>query len=133
MNIAINKNRGWRGLAEAVITEDGKVNRKMTFSFSPDTWNDLLKGVIVLQDDVNFYIYTFNNLDRLPKQTQQRSVLIKDFFAEITNEQIVPKDKWLTTPYMALHSYICHFKYNKNNHTTSDWNCVGMRVTPKII
>ena len=43
--IRINKNRGWRGLAELVCEdEERKVVHKMIFSFSQAVWNDLLKG-----------------------------------------------------------------------------------------
>ena len=78
--IRINKNRGWRGLAELVCEdEERKVVHKMIFSFSQAVWNDLLKGYIVIQDEDNYFILNFDNTESLPTPVQQRSVLIKSF------------------------------------------------------
>ena len=82
--IRLEKNRGWRGLAE-LICEDEKRNtvHKMIFSFSQPVWNDLLQGYIVIQDEDNYFVLNFDNTERLPKPTQQRSVLIKSFQATV--------------------------------------------------
>lgn len=133
----LNKNRGWRGLAEAdvIIAEDGeglKTEQSMIFSFSPDVWDDLLKGVIVFQTTDEYIIYYFNNIDRLPKPTQQRSVLIKRFMADITKEIRVPKSDWHKCALGLSYEYIHHFVKNRNNHTTSDWNNIGIRVRLSI-
>lgn len=132
--IAINKNRGWRGLAEVVYTGDaGTEIQKMIFSFSQPVWEDLLKGFIVLQDKDNYTVLEFDNIEALPKPTQQRSVLIKNFSAEVVNKQIYQKTSW-TQPAMSHghYAYISNFIKNRNNHTTSDWNCIGIRVLPNI-
>lgn len=123
--IRLNKNRGWRGLAE-LIAEDSERKEilKMIFSFSQAVWNDLLKGYIVVQDNDNYIILNFDNVDTLPKPTQQRSVLIKNFQGKIVNSWTYPKDTW-TRMSTAEHFYlISHFLSNNNKHTTSDWNCV---------
>ena len=71
--IVINKNRGWRGLAEALIFDkDTKTVLSMIFSFSQDVWDDMLGGHMVLQDNDNYIVLTFGNTEALPKG--QRSV-----------------------------------------------------------
>jgi len=131
-HITINKNRGWRGLAEVkVIDLDTKEEMKMIFSFSEPVWRNMLDGRMVMQTKESYYVFYFDNLDMLPKSHQQRSVLIKNFNATITKVNVYPKTEWGTaeaTDWMA----IAHFRKNKNNHTTSDWNYIGIRVTPKI-
>lgn len=131
--IRINKNRGWRGLAEAVLIDEHELDtHKMIFSFSPAVWNDMLNGHIVMSIDNNFVIVNFNNTRDLPKPTQQRSVLIKNFRADVTECLIYSKtESWSNIPLECQH-YIVHYLDNKNNHTTSDWNAIGMRVTPYI-
>ena len=129
--IILNKNRGWRGLAELVCEdEERKVVHKMIFSFSQAVWDDLLQGYIVIQDEDNYFILNFDNTDRLPKPTQQRSVLIKSFQATVVNITAHPKNE----PIVFSDDYdrIYNFKKNRNNHTTSDWNCIGIRVVPEI-
>ena len=130
--IILNKNRGWRGLAELICEdEERKVVHKMIFSFSQKVWDDLLQGYIVIQDEDNYFILNFDNTDRLPKPTQQRSVLIKSFQATIKNITAYPKNE----PIDVLsddYDRIYNFKKNRNNHTTSDWNCIGIRVIPEI-
>ena len=130
--IILNKSRGWRGLAELICEdEERKVVHKMIFSFSQNVWNDLLQGYIVIQDEDNYFILNFDNTDRLPKPTQQRSVLIKSFQATIKNITAYPKHKSmdvLSDDYDRI--YNC--KKNRKNHTTSDWNCIGIRVIPEI-
>lgn len=132
--IRINKNRGWRGLAEVVYYGDaGTELQKMIFSFSQPVWEDLLKGFIVLQDRKNYTVLEFDNLEDLPRPTQQRSVLIKNFAADVVNKQIYQKSDWSQAALSHGHyEYIAHFIKNRNNHTQSDWNCIGIRVMPNI-
>lgn len=130
--IRINKNRGWRGLAELVCEdEERKVVHKMIFSFSQPVWNDLLQGYIVIQDEDNYFILNFDNTESLPKPTQQRSVLIKSFLATVVNITAYPKNESIS-PMTDDYDRIYNFKKNRNNHTTSDWNCIGVRVIPEI-
>lgn len=130
--IRLEKNRGWRGLAELVCEdEERKVVHKMIFSFSQAVWNDLLQGYIVIQDEDNYFILNFDNTESLPKPTQQRSVLIKSFLATVVNITAYPKNEEVS-PLTYDYSKIYHFKKNRNNHTTSSWNCIGVRVIPEI-
>ena len=132
--IVINKNRGWRGLAELdCIDTDGNTITKMIFSFSQPVWEDMLKGYIVLQEQDKYIILNFDNLDKLPKPTQQRSVLIKSVLANVVNKYTYEKDGW-AQPALAHGHYDFIYNYikNRNNHTTSDWNCIGIRVVPMI-
>lgn len=130
--ITMRKNRGWRGLAQArILNEKYEITMSQIFSFSQDMWEDLMKGYIVLADEDNYYVIEFDNLKDLPKPTQQRSVLIKDFTGNILNVNKYSKTSWTTVKgydYKAINDYI----HNKNNHTTSDWNCIGIRVNPYI-
>ena len=85
-HLIINKNRGWRGLAEAkAIDLDTKETLRTIFSFSQAMWNDLVsRHLIVMQDEEYYYVIRFEDeTERLPKPTQQRSVLIKNFNAHI--------------------------------------------------
>ena len=131
--IILNKNRGWRGLAE-LICEDNerKVVHKMIFSFSQKVWDDLLQGYIVIQDEDNYFILNFDNTDRLPKPTQQRSVLIKSFQATVVNIKAHPKNERLDV-LSDDYDRIYNFKKNRNNHTTSDWNCIRNTCHSKYI
>lgn len=131
--IRINKNRGWRGLAELIAENERREEViKMIFSFSQPVWQDMLKGHIVVQDEDNFIILDFDNTDELPKPTQQRSVLIKSFTATVIEQHEVAKEHWARNCPRELYDYIYHFTKNRNNHTTSDWNCIGIRVIPNI-
>lgn len=132
--IILNKNRGWRGLAE-LICEDNerKVISKMIFSFSQDMWNDMLRGFIVTQDEDNYIILQFDNTDALPKPTQQRSVLIKHFIGTIVNKYEYPKTNWQANTSIDHYNLIYHFTKNRNNHTTSDWNCIRNTCHSKYI
>ena len=130
--IRINKNRGWRGLAELICEdEERKVVHKMIFSFSQPVWNDLLQGYIVIQDEDNYFILNFDNIESLPKPTQQRSVLIKSFLATVKCITAYPKNEPLDV-LSDDYDRIYNFKKNRNNHTTSSWNCIGVRVIPEI-
>lgn len=104
----------------------------MIFSFSQAVWEDMLKGFIVLQDEDNFILLEFDNTDELPKPTQQRSVLIKSFQATVVNQYEYPKENWKMNISGEHYSYIYDFTMNRNNHTTSDFNCIGIRVVPFI-
>lgn len=133
--IILNKNRGWRGLAELVIRDATHTEQsRMIFSFSENVWRDMLDGAIVIQDEDAYYVLHFNNTDQLPKRTQQRSVLIKNFKAEVTNVNRYLKS--IEIPTISSTDPDCNrinnFKKNNNNHTTSDWNCIGLRVIPMI-
>lgn len=131
--IRLNKNRGWRGLAELVCENSKREDElKMVFSFSQDVWNDMLRGYIVAQDDDNYIVIHFDNTDRLPKPTQQRSVLIKSFIATVLEVNAYSKSDWTSNTPSDHYNMIYHFTKNRNNHTTSDWNCIGIRVIPEI-
>ena len=125
---------GWRGLAELdCLDERGNTIQKMIFSFSQPVWEDMLNGFIVTQDEDNYIILEFDNTDALPKPTQQRSVLIKSFQATVINQYKYSKDSWANKNTPIIHyKYIRNFTMNRNNHTTSDFNCIGIRVTPMI-
>lgn len=133
--IAVNKNRGWRGLAEVkLLTSITSVpSLKTVFSFSQPMWNIFInKHRIVVQDETNYYVITFaDERDRLPKPTQQRSVLIKNFMDKVETINTYEKTEWTKAEgedWNAIYTFIA----NKNNHTTSDWNYIGVRVTPEI-
>ncbi len=130
--IVINKNRGWRGLAEVIVRgDDYKTQMRMIFSFSQPVWDDMQEGVMVLQDDKNYHLVHFNRTEVLPKG--QRSVLLKNFIADVLDIHCVPKVNWEgATRGSAYYGYISHFIKNRNNHTQSDWNCIGVRVVPII-
>ena len=134
----IIKNRGWRGLAsaECIDADTHATIREMIFSFSQDVWNDMLDGYFVMQDDDNYYIYVLNNEDvsyYLPSRTQQRSVLIRTVEVRITDVlEVSKKGVALENSTEQIKSLVAHFKNNSNAHTTSDWNCVGIRVVPII-
>ena len=130
-SIQITKNRGWRGLAQATLVNSVTDNTvDMIFSFSQDVWDDMLSGYIVFQDDENYYVVEFDNLDTLPKRTQQRSVLITNFKGKVTDIRTYSKTAVISD--FSDRLKVEHFKRNKNNHTTSDWNCIGLRVIPEI-
>lgn len=135
--ILINKNRGWRGLAEAEVynyNEKRTTVLKMIFSFSQPVWDDLINnGKLVMQDEEHYYVLYFDVEDRasLPKPTQQRSVLIKNWKAPIRCVNKYDKTSWPKARYSDWQA-ITNFIKNSNNHTTSDWNCIGIRVIPKI-
>lgn len=130
-HIVLQKNRGWRGLAELkVITDDDKTYSYI-FSFSQLVWEDMLHGYIVFPHENYYYIFTFDNTDRLPRENQQRSVLIKNFNSKITEIFEIPKNKWANT-HGINYSLLYHHIKNNNNHTQSEWNNIGVRVIPDI-
>lgn len=125
-HLIINKNRGWRGLAEVVVRSIKYEDLlTMTFSFSPKMWIDLIvHNKIVVQDIDNYYVITFTDLlNNLPKPSQQRSVLIKSATLKISKVNTYAKDAW-TSAEAGDWNTILHFVKNKNNHTTSSWNCI---------
>ena len=130
--IVLNKNRGWRGLAQIdCLDKDANIVKNMIFSFSQPVWDDMLQGCIVIQDKNYYYVIEFNNTDRLP--TGQRSVLLKNFMADIIGVWTYAKVDWTSKALSRGHyDKIAHFIKNRNNHTTSDWNCIGVRVVPMI-
>lgn len=134
-HLIINKNRGWRGLAEVIVrNKEYKDQLKMVFSFSQPMWRDLIdQNIIVAQDQENYYVLYFRPTtgSALPRPEQQRSVLIKNFVGEITQVDKYAKAEWTSAKAMDWR-VIRHFIQNKNNHTTSDWNCIGVRVVPTI-
>lgn len=132
--ICINKNRGWRGLAQVeVLDEDKNVTTKHIFSFSEHMWNDLiLKHQVVIASQEFYYVIHFEDKGtHLPLPHQQRSVLIKNYYGDIDKVDKISKDKWsdAETP---IYNSIYKFLKNRNNHTTSDWNCIGVRVVPDL-
>ena len=130
--IILDKNRGWRGLAELICEDEERdIAHRMIFSFSQNVWNDMLNGYIVTQDEDNYIILNFDNTERLPRRDQQRSVLIKSFQATVVNSWKYPKTERLNVT-SDHYNLIYNFKKNRNNHTTSDWNCIGVRVMPNI-
>ena len=133
--LILNKNRGWRGLAEAQLLDEGNTTiQRMIFSFSQPVWNDMLRGVMVMQDEHNYIILEFDyEHSRLPRPSQQRSVLIKDVVLPIVNIKRYSKKTWMKDHTSAGdYSAIYNFLKNRNNHTASSWNCIGVRVIPMI-
>ena len=135
-HIKINKNRGWRGLAEVkVYDEMGDLTTTHIFSFSQPMWDDLIKdNIVVIKGNTHYHVIHFSSVIKgvLPRPLQQRSVLIKNFTAEIDHVDQIPIDTWTRTAKDVSWSAINHFISNRNNHTTSDWNCIGVRVIPEI-
>ena len=133
--LVLNKNRGWRGLAEAqLLDEDNNTIQKMIFSFSQPVWNDMLRGVMVMQNEQDYIILEFDyEHSRLPRPSQQRSVLIKNVILPIVNIKTYSKKTWMKDHTSAGdYSAIYNFLKNRNNHTASSWNCIGVRVIPMI-
>ena len=87
-----------------------------------------------MQDNDNYIILKFDpEKSTLPAPTQQRSVLLKNVVLTITNKEVYPKATWTREHKTAGdYSAIYNFLKNRNNHTTSDWNCIGVRVIPTI-
>lgn len=131
--IIVNKNRGWRGLAEIkILNKDAQTVTSRIFSFSQAVWDDLLGGYVVIQDEDNYYIMELDTTSALP-HGHQRSVLIKNFISKITKTVKIPKATWThDSSELGLYGYIYDFIKNNNNHTTSDWNQIGLRVDVMI-
>ena len=106
----------------------------MIFSFSQPVWDDMMKGVMVMQDEEHYIILKFSDPDyKLPRPFQQRSVLIKNVVLNIDSKEIYSKANWIAEHKTAGdYDAICNFIKNRNNHTASSWNCIGIRVVPMI-
>jgi len=130
-SISLNKNRGWRGLAQLECMDTtGKVINKMIFSFSGQVWDDLMiNHKIAIKEDNTHYVITITDPEGKLPVGHQRSVLLKNLTFNVTNiteykpDDPCPAEDW---------NVIAHFKKNNNNHTTSDWNYIGVRVMPTI-
>ena len=98
----------------------------MIFSFSQPVWEDMLRGVLVMQDEEHYIILKFSDPDyKLPRPFQQRSVLIKNAVLNIDSKEIYSKATWAKDHKTAGdHSAIYNFLKNRNNHTASSWNCI---------
>ena len=78
-----------------------------------------------MQNEQYYIIVKFNELDKLPKPFQQRSVLLKNVVLNVTEIVTYTKTGWskdakTAGDYSAIHNFL----KNKNNHTTSSWNCI---------
>lgn len=131
--VIVNKNRGWRGLAEIkILNGDSKTVALRKFSFSQAVWDDLLDGYIVIQDEDNYYVMELETTWSLP-HGHQRSVLIKNFISHIKEIYPISKETWVhDSREVGVYTYIYDFLKNTNNHTTSDWNQIGLRVDVMI-
>lgn len=130
--IIINKNRGWRGLAELRCYDSAHNNiHTMVFSFSEPMWGDLHRGLIVTQDDTYWYVIDFST-DTFTLPVGQRSILIKNFNGRVNRVVRYAKTSAVTSCEVGHVSAIRNFVKNRNNHTQSDWNCIGIRVVPTI-
>ena len=87
-----------------------------------------------MQSEHNYIILEFDyEHSGLPRPFQQRSVLIKNVVLPIVNIKTYSKKTWMKDHSTAGdYSAIYNFLKNRNNHTTSDWNCIGVRVIPTI-
>lgn len=138
--IIINKNRGWRGLAELTLTSELIINPeiigKFIFTFSPAVWDDLINtNTIIVEDEQNYYVIRFKDqLNELPTPTQQRSVLIKDFKEKVTDVHCWAKLGWASNSLIptADYSAIVNYIHNNNRPTMSNWNAIGIRVKPTL-
>lgn len=134
--VLLNKNRGWRGLAELkCYDQTNKLLHTMVFSFSSKVWDNLIymkPGALLIQDDDYYYVLMIDEDDRskLPIG-HQRSVLIKNWVGKVTDVHKYKKNEWTKATGVDW-STINNFLKNRNNHTTSDWNCIGVRVVPEI-
>lgn len=132
--IKINKNRGWRGLASVELFDDERsLITTYVFSFSQAVWDDLIgHSKVVLTDDKYYYVIHFTGVIRglLPRTDQQRSVLIKNFIANIDRINAYHKTTWSKDAKTDDWLKITHFEENKNNHTQSDWNCIRTKSNP---
>ena len=116
--ITINKNRGWRGLAEvAVLDEDKKLTTKHIFSFSQPMWDDLIvRNRVVIASEDFYYVIFFEDTGKLPRPDQQRSVLIKNYTATAREVNKYSKPEW-GKAYATDYACIAHHIKNRNNHT----------------
>lgn len=131
--VIINKNRGWRGLAEIKCENDKReVVYTSIFSFSPLVWKDLINNLVVtIKVEDKFIILHLDSKEGLPKPSQQRSVLIKNYIGTITEITEIAEDDVKNAQLMDR-VHIRYYVDNKNNHTTSTYNYIGIRVNPDI-
>lgn len=122
-------------MAEAKLLDEGNITvQRMIFSFSQPVWDDMLKGVMVMQSEQDYIILKFSDpIYKLPRPFQQRSVLIKNAVLNIDKIETYSKATWMKDHKTAEdYNAISNFIKNRNNHTTSSWNCIGIRVIPSI-
>lgn len=122
-------------MAEARLLDEGNTTiQRMIFSFSQPVWDDMLKGVMVMQSEQDYIILKFSDpIYKLPRPFQQRSVLIKNVVLNIDKIETYSKATWMKDHKTAEdYNAISNFIKNRNNHTTSNWNCIGIRVIPSI-
>lgn len=94
----------------------------------------MLKGYFVMQDRYNYMIIKFSGLEKLPKPSQQRSVLIKDVVLPVVDIIQYSKETWTRDHRTAGEfAVIYNFIKNKNNHTASSWNCIRNTSNTKYI
>ena len=132
--LIIAKNRGWRGLTEVTLLngKGGKIASQI-FSFSQPMWDDLVeRDIIVIQDDTEYYVIKFDPAGKLPTVDMQRSVIIRNVTVNILEVNKYNKTDWMRVAKSNDYSAIYHYTRNNNNHTTSDWNYIGLRVIPEI-
>lgn len=138
MKMLLNKNRGWRGLAEAIITNNNTTLYDNIFSFSSKTWYDLIMNkVFVFETEEQYYVlYLEVASGKLPTPSQQRSVLIKDVVLNVIDHRVYNKSTYVTEAKgLDCTDDIIHinrYVLNNNRHTTSMYNCVGIRVRPSL-
>lgn len=87
-----------------------------------------------MQSEQDYIILEFDyEHSGLPRPFQQRSVLIKSVILPIESKEVYSKATW-RSDHKTFRDYdaIDNFIKNRNNHTTSDWNCIGIRVIPTI-
>lgn len=150
MEVIINKNRGWRGLASVTVRNDTHeiVGPTHIFSFSQDMWDDLYTRRLLVIDDVNdegepiYTVFTFKETDIRKLPTGQRSRVITSTHLEVVATHYYPLDKpeeflalYPTDTLETMHRKIAikHYRNNTNAHTMSEFNMVGIRVQPCVI
>lgn len=132
--LIVNKNRGWRGLAEATVkNSEGKEVISMIFSFSEAVWIDFtLRDKLVVQDKDYYYILHFTDpLHSIPVG-HQRSVLVKHAMLQINEVVKYSKSEWTKAPHDDW-TIIRNFIKNSNNHTQSDWNFIRIKSNTRNI
>lgn len=84
----------------------------------------MLSGRFVIQTPTKFIVLKFDyEKSKLPRPTQQRSVLIKNVVLPIIAKEEYSRDTWRDDHHtVADFNAIRHFLTNRNNHTASSWN-----------
>lgn len=136
MEMRLNKNRGWRGLAEAIITDSNNTLSDSIFSFSSKTWYDLIQHhVFVFETETEYWVLELEvTSGKLPEPTQQRSVLIKDVVFNVADYNAYDKSTYAVDAKVHGNNvvYINRYLLNNNRHTASLYNHVGIRVRPSL-